>query len=86
MDNSYYATAKKIENNDIEKLEKIMQNTHEHLHALLRDRDGNNNEVKDIRISCDGSWSKRSFTAMYGFVSVIEIMTGLCVDFVVLSK
>ena len=83
---SYYAIAKEIENSDIEKLEKAMQSTREQLHALLRDRDGNNNEVKDIRVSCDGSWSKCGFTAMYGFVSVIEITSGLCVDFVVLSK
>ena len=26
------------------------------------------------------------FTSLYGFVSVIEITTGYCVDFVVLSK
>lgn len=42
--------------------------------------------MKKIRVSCDGSWSKRGFTSMYGFVSVIEVTTGWVIDFVVLSK
>lgn len=56
------------------------------LHDTLKSRDGNDSAVKDIYVSCDGSWSKRGFTANYGFVSVIDVSTGYCVDSVVLSK
>ncbi|KAK4312826.1 hypothetical protein Pmani_015837 [Petrolisthes manimaculis] len=83
---SYYKIAKKIEEEGIGKLERAMEKSRAILHDILNERDGNNNEVKDIYVSCDGSWSKRGFTANYGFVSVIEVSTGYCVDFVVLSK
>lgn len=43
-------------------------------------------EVLDIDVSFDGSWHKRGFTSQYGIVSVIDILTGLVVDFEVLSK
>ena len=80
-----YMIAKQIENNGIEKLEIIMERTRKMVHAILKNRDGNE-EVKDVKGSCDGLWSKHEFTAAYGFVSVIEVTTGYCVDFVVLSK
>lgn len=41
-------------------------------------------EVKEITVSCDGAWSKRGFK--YGFMSTIEMSTGLAVDYEVLSK
>lgn len=69
----------------MEKLERVMENTRSALHARLREK-GDENEVKCIRVSCDGSWHKRGFTSVYGFVSVIEHTTGWCIDFVTLSK
>ena len=39
-----------------------------------------------ITVSFDGSWHKRGHTSMYGFASVIDVLTGLVVDYVVLSK
>lgn len=40
----------------------------------------------DITISYDGSWQKRGFTSLYGIGCIIEVETGLVVDYHVLSK
>ena len=40
----------------------------------------------DITVSYDGSWHKRGHPSMYGVAAVIDIYTGLVVDYVVLSK
>ena len=81
----YYKIAQEIEEEGIKKLESVMEKTRACLHEQLK-KNGDDSEVKDIYVSCDGSWSKRGFTAKYGFISVIEMSTGYCVDFVVLSK
>ena len=39
-----------------------------------------------ITVSFDGSWHKRGHTSMYGVAAVIDVLTGLVVDYVVLSK
>jgi hypothetical protein len=43
-------------------------------------------DVIDIYVSFDGSWKKRGFKSNFSFAAVIEIKTGLVIDFVVLSK
>ena len=48
----------------------------------LRDPD----ETLDIMVSFDGTWQKRGFTSLYGVGVVIDIMTGLIVDYHLLSK
>lgn len=40
----------------------------------------------DITVSYDGSWQKRGFTSKYGIGCVIELITGLVIDFEVISK
>ena len=82
----FYKIAKQIEDNGIKMMEHMMEKTWKIVHDTLKNRDGNEDEVKNLKVSCDGSWSKRGFTSLYGFVSVIESTTGYCVDFVVLSK
>lgn len=42
--------------------------------------------VLDITVSIDGSWQKRGRTSHNGIVTVIEIMTGLVIDYVALSN
>lgn len=44
------------------------------------------NEPIDPTVSYDGSWHKRGFTSKYGVGCVIEMTTGLVIDFEVLSK
>lgn len=40
----------------------------------------------DVTVSFDGSWQKRGHTSLYGIAAVIEINTGLVLDYEVLSK
>lgn len=40
----------------------------------------------NIAVSYDGSWQKRGFTSKYGIGCIIEVITGLVVDYEVLSK
>ena len=68
----------------MEKHNEILKQTRAKIHELLEDEQPS--EIKNIMVSCDGSWSKRGFTANYGFVSVIEARTGFVVDYEVLSK
>ena len=42
--------------------------------------------VTDVSVSCDGSWQKRGFTSMNGFVSAISIDTGKIVDVEPMSR
>lgn len=44
------------------------------------------NGILDISISIDGTWHKRGRTSHNGVVCVIEIITGLIIDFVALSN
>ena len=40
----------------------------------------------NITVSFDGSWHKRGHTSNYGFGAVSDVLTGLVVDYEVLSK
>ncbi|XP_069673452.1 uncharacterized protein [Periplaneta americana] len=42
--------------------------------------------VMDIAVSYDGTWHKRGHTSLYGVGLVIDILTGLVIDYEVLSK
>ena len=83
--NAYYKIAYDIEENGKRKVEESLRKTVEYLHSFLRE-DGDGAEIKDISVSCDGSWPKRGFTSKYGFVSVIHVDTGLVIDYEVLCK
>lgn len=43
-------------------------------------------DILDICVSYDGTWQKRGHTSLYGIGVVIDILTGLVVDFEILSK
>ncbi|GFX84806.1 uncharacterized protein TNCV_125741 [Trichonephila clavipes] len=47
---------------------------------------GTSNGVIDITVSYDGTWQKRGHSSMYGIGIVIDILTGLIVDYEILSK
>lgn len=40
----------------------------------------------NISVSCDGSWQKRGFTYKNGVGCAVDVMTGLVVDYEVLTK
>ncbi len=42
--------------------------------------------VINIRVSFDGTWQKRGFTSHYGIGVCIDLITGLVIDFKVLSS
>jgi hypothetical protein len=44
------------------------------------------NSIFDIAVSFDGTWHKRGFTSHYGVGVVIEITTGLVIDYEVVSN
>ncbi|XP_076454221.1 uncharacterized protein LOC143289180 [Babylonia areolata] len=53
------------------------------------DSDGgedNPDGIVDVTVSFDGTWHKRGFTSNYGVGIIIDVMTGLVLDFEVLSK
>ncbi len=43
-------------------------------------------DVLDVKVTCDGTWSRRGFTAIHGVVVVISYDTGQVLDFEVMSK
>ncbi|GFY20549.1 uncharacterized protein TNCV_211811 [Trichonephila clavipes] len=58
---------------------KVVQKYHE---DLL----GTANGVIDITVSYDGAWQKRGHWSLYGIGIVIDILTGLIIDYEILSK
>ena len=54
-----------------------------HLHRL---RGVGPTEVIDVAVTCDGTWSKRGFTATHGVVVVISWESGQVLDFEIKSK
>ena len=53
--------------------------------ALLR-KDAAPSEIVDIRVTCDGTWSRRGHQAKYGIVIVTSWENGLVLDTEVLGK
>lgn len=49
---------------------------------LMEDEDA----VINISVSFDGTWHKRGFTSNYGISVCIDVLTGLVIDFEVLSS
>ncbi len=43
-------------------------------------------DVLDVKVTCDGTWSRRGFIAIHGVVVVISYDTEQVLDFEVLSK
>jgi hypothetical protein len=48
--------------------------------------DPSDSSIIDIGVSYDGSWQKRGHTSLYAIGCVIDIITGLVIDFEVISK
>ena len=43
-------------------------------------------DVVDVTVTCDGTWSRCGFVAAYGVVAVLSWETGQVLDVMVLSK
>ena len=53
---------------------------------LHRLQGANPNDIIDVTVTCDGTWSHRGFVAPYGMEAVISWETGQVLDVTVLSK
>ena len=67
--------------------ENILKESAAAVKSHLRDTEGvPEDDTYDVTISFDGSWHKRGHTSLYGIGVVVEVTTGLVLDYVVLSK
>ncbi|GBN93152.1 hypothetical protein AVEN_198579-1 [Araneus ventricosus] len=41
---------------------------------------------RKLKVSCDGTWQERGHASFYGIVIVVDILTGLVIDYEILSK
>ncbi|GFX41652.1 uncharacterized protein TNCV_3110481 [Trichonephila clavipes] len=55
-------------------------------HLDLNDEEKKEMGVLDITVSFDGSWQKRGYKSLYGIGVVIDLLTGLFIDYEILSK
>ena len=54
--------------------------------VVLRDEFTDEAVADTADISADGSWQKRGFTSLNGFVTIICLLTGKCLDFAEMCK
>ena len=54
-----------------------------HLHRL---KGVDPHDILDVRVTCDGTWSRRGFSAIHGVVAVISHDTGQVLDFQIMTK
>ena len=66
----------------------VLQNAAEAVRHCYRDLDPNQNtgDPVEIMVSFDGTWHKRGYTSHHGVGFVIETLTGLVLDYEVLSS
>ncbi|GFU30938.1 uncharacterized protein TNCV_1406491 [Trichonephila clavipes] len=55
-------------------------------HLDFNDEEKKETFVLDITVSFDGSWQKWGYTSLYGIGVVIDLLTGLVIDYEILSK
>ena len=58
--------------------------SHQHLRKIVGAK--NDDEIVNVRVTCDGTWSRRGHQAIYGVVVVAAWDTGQVLDTEVLSK
>ncbi|XP_033609282.1 uncharacterized protein LOC117282699 [Cryptotermes secundus] len=57
-----------------------------HQSYIATDPSLSEDDIIDITVSYDGTWQKRVFSSLYGIGAVIDVLTGLVIDFEVMSK
>jgi len=59
----------------------VLKDAHDKVRRHHKKEDG----TLDLAVSFDGSWQKRGFTSRHGMAAVIEVETGLVIDYHVLA-
>ena len=80
---SYSTQSERIAELSSQEAWKSRKTTAQYLHTVHKH---NQDEIIDVIVTCDGTWSKRGFTALYGVVVVISWETGQVLDCEVFSK
>lgn len=85
---SYYETVKTIHKETITSANISLQTARAEVRKAYVDADISlvGQDIIDVVVTYDGSWHKRGHTSTYGIACVIDILTGLVIDFHVLSK
>ncbi|XP_070175236.1 uncharacterized protein [Littorina saxatilis] len=83
---SFQAADKRITEAEVEAAEEALFQSANHIRKAYAEVDPDPQETIDITVSFDGTWQKRGFTSLYGVGVVIDVLTGLVVDFHVMSK
>ncbi|CAN8026270.1 unnamed protein product [Ixodes persulcatus] len=87
----YRNTAEKVHEASMAAARDVMQEAATAVRGAQMFEDGedhvnNADDLLDICVSYDGTWQKRGHTSNFGFGAVIEVNTGLVLDFSVHSK
>ena len=72
-----YSGVKRAANQHLEEAADRVRQTYMDMNLGIPDHEG----VLDIFVSIDGSWQKRGRTSHNGIVTVIDIITGLVLDY-----
>ncbi|XP_055950897.1 uncharacterized protein LOC129984987 [Argiope bruennichi] len=62
---------------------KIVRKKHQELSSAVEE---NLDDAIDITVSYDGTWQKRGHSSLYGIGIIVDILTGLIIDFEIISK
>ena len=63
-----------------------LTDAHDSVRRVHRDVYGESDGPLELSVSYDGSWKTRGFHSLFGVGFVIEVLTGLVIDYVVCSK
>ena len=83
---SFFEIVKKIEEEGIAECERNLKTARHLIHDYLKKLYPDAPQIKNVEVTCDGSWSKRGFMSKFGVVIVIHHLTGLVIDYELLSK
>ena len=65
---------------------KTMLDAASEIHLLNKPKDENGNDFVDCAVSCDGSWQRRGFSSLNGYITAISMDTGKIVDAEIMSR
>lgn len=77
---SLYTERQTFKNDILQVARNVVRKKHEEFDSVA------DQDILDITVSYDGTWQKRGHTSLYGIGLVIDIMTGLVIDYEILSK